>query len=338
MKIVMLSHKDFGNSGWHILQALKRLGHSVYLVKISHNRLKRLGDFVFEDVQYKAPSVIGIRELITQKRKHNLKYYKIVQKAINEADVIHFKGDEPPRKKWFHVTIPDSKKTVVTVGGSNFRRKSRIPLAANALYPIEEYWDATIRTALTADLNYKEFKGIYTQQAIDSEAKETTWKAKKIPIIAHSPSSREKKGTDSIFLPAMECLKRKGYHFELDIIEKVSQEECIERKKRATLFFDQCVVGFYGNAALEAMQFGIPTITWISREAVLQSNGKINYAKCPVISPEPTVESFVKYMERFLSNPQRQKKLSERTKTFCDSFHSYRAVGKMWEKIYKGEK
>lgn len=76
--------------------------------------------------------------------------------------------------------------------------------------------------------------------------------------IVHAPTNRQIKST-AAFLEAVERLQADGFPVELDLIERVSWAECLERKARADIFFDQVILG-YGNNALEAWAMGIPVV------------------------------------------------------------------------------
>ena len=133
-------------------------------------------------------------------------------------------------------------------------------------------------------------------------------------------------------MPALEILKNEGFKFKLDIIEGIPYDECVERKKKASIFIDQISeTGFYGNSSLEAMQYGIPTICYISEQAAKQSNDKIT-KNCPVINPGNTIESVASKFRHILKSDLTE--IAKQTKKFTDEFHSYEVVGKMWREIY----
>lgn len=77
-------------------------------------------------------------------------------------------------------------------------------------------------------------------------------------LIATAPTRRAIKSTDAI-IAAVLSLRAGGLPVELDVIERVSHHECLRRKARADLYFDQLHLG-YGVNALEAWAMGIPVI------------------------------------------------------------------------------
>ena len=313
MYVVMLSLKDYAGSGWKIADAINQTGqHKVFHATRVPHQFGYPSDAVLEE---------GGRLAITR--------------AIKRADIVHFKGDEPPTADWWGVHIPKGLPRIVSVGGSSFRRlpggvKCKVAMGH---YPLSVYVaEADIRTALTPDLNYPDFRGTYTQQCIDANRQPYLWKRAQKVIISHSPSVRSKKGTEMI-IEAVRRLQDEGFRVELDIIEGVSNAECVQRKRRATLFIDQISdTGYYGISALEAMQFGVPVMAHISEQAIAQSEGKLN--GLPVIRVNKSATSVYFTLKHYLENMGELADLSILTKHWADTFHSYEQVGAMWSEIY----
>jgi hypothetical protein len=82
--------------------------------------------------------------------------------------------------------------------------------------------------------------------------------------VAHAPTNRKIKSTDAL-IAAVDRLRSEGAAIELDVIEKVSNAECMQRKARADVFVDQVILG-YGCNAIEAWGMGIPVIAGIDVE------------------------------------------------------------------------
>ncbi len=89
-------------------------------------------------------------------------------------------------------------------------------------------------------------------------------------VIGYSPTSRSKVGQwhDKGYERTVEILhnmhERLGYDF--DVIENVSYEECIQRKRRCSILIDECVTGSYHRSALEAVALGKIAICNLSEE------------------------------------------------------------------------
>jgi glycosyltransferase involved in cell wall biosynthesis len=119
---------------------------------------------------------------------------------------------------------------------------------------------------------------------------------------------------------------------DLLVIRGLTFKRAVELRKDATMFFDQFRVGFYGNSAIEAMQFGIPTAAWISPEAIKQAGGALE--GCPVITMDKDADLWVDTLADILSDSTKMEELSVQNKEWCDKMHSYQAIAKQWKKIY----
>lgn len=307
----MLSTRDYAGSGGRIREAVNGSGrHEVFLVTATGHQYGYTVDGCLD-----TGDTLAIRQ------------------AIRRCDVIHFKGDNPPVKVWRGIPLPD-RPVVVTVGGSAFRRlPGKTCRVAMGLYPLSDYVNgADIRTALTPDLNYPAYLGTYTQHCINAEAAPYTWKRGRAFIVGHSPSARRKKGTDALII-AVDKLKDEGVNVRLDIIENVTNSECVERKKRHTVFFDQVAdTGFYGMSAVEAMQFGVPVMAYVSEMALQQSDGKLSHV--PVINCGKTPQGIYKLLKYYIDNRKELETLSVVTKWWADKFHGFTTSAKMWNDIY----
>lgn len=312
----MLSTGDSAGSGYKIKQAVHKVSknHNIITVFKKKHKYGYKSDYILND---------------------DNKFY--IQKLIDNCDIIHFKGDELPVENWNGLIIPEDKKIIITVGGSGFRRNEteKPKKIAQNWHSLESYILKTdLRTCITPDLNYVNFESHYTPHAIDVNSAKYTWKIKEKIIIQHSPSNRKKKGTDTIILPALYELKDEGFDFEIELLENLTNKECIKLKKNGNIFIDQiCETGFYGMSTLESIQFGIPTIAYISEKSIKQSDDIINKEDCKIISVKNKNElkNNIKFL---LNNIDYLKQLSIDTKTYASKVHSFESVGSLWVKLY----
>jgi hypothetical protein len=311
MKIAIISRFDYCGSGYRMAQAIN-------LNTKNHVQYFRL---VPDGQSFGRP-----QPLFTP----NGKEWSVSNQVIDEVnellrgvDIIHIKGDEPPTEKYFPL-LNLEKPTVISVAGSFFRRgKSRV---AQPLEDISVYLENTDkRTALMADLNYPEFDSQFTPHPHDVTNTEVTWEPRKKPLIVHTPTSKKKKGT-AIFLEAV-----KDFDVDVEVIYEQPHSVAIDAISRASIVFDQCRQESYGNVTIEATARGIPTLTQLSEKSVKWSGGLLENS--PIVDTGSTVESVRDAIETILSKDQMQ--LSKDTRAFCERVHSYEAVAKMWDKIYK---
>ena len=197
------------------------------------------------------------------------------------------------------------------------------------------------RVAMTPDLNFDWFEGRFIPHAIDCNKYTYGWVDGN--HLAHSPSNQERKGTSDL-QTAIE-----GLDLTFDLIHDVSHQECVERKSKSNLFFDQAgqeiqarlgvdtVIGWYGNSALEAAVFGIPTIAHLSEEAFegAARAGRDIRKECAIINTPLGPEGIRETIRNFLSlSKEERQELSRRTRTWIEHFHSYQACARELEKVY----
>ena len=197
------------------------------------------------------------------------------------------------------------------------------------------------RVATTPDLCFKWFDGRWIPLPIDTDRFSYDWNDGR--VVGHSPSRPERKGTAE-FMEAVSTLP-----CEIDLIQGVSHSECVERKARCSLFFDQAgwelpryggrPVGIYGNSALEAAVRGIPTIAHLSEElfAGALRGGKDLRADCLIINTPLGVDGIRATLRRWLDGPAEERELHSReTRAWVERNHSYRPVAADLAAVYDG--
>jgi glycosyltransferase involved in cell wall biosynthesis len=96
--------------------------------------------------------------------------------------------------------------------------------------------------------------------------------------IVHAPNHPEFKGT-RFLIEAVEELRREGHEIDLQLVQKVPNAQAVEIYRSADLIFDQCLVGFHGYFAIEAMAMGKPVLTYIRKREYL-----LHPEECPLQS------------------------------------------------------
>jgi hypothetical protein len=196
------------------------------------------------------------------------------------------------------------------------------------LWPLKTYQNIDLQTVLTPDLLISGEKIMYTPQGFPTTESTIQRNKNKRLVISHAPSNSSKKGTDSLILPALEILSKK-YDFEIVLITGMAHDKCLEIIKKSDIFIDQVLVGFYGNAALEAMSYGIPTVAYLDEKylRLVDTSSK----KIPIINTKyQTKEAIVEALEPFLKKPTKLKNISKKTKKWVTKHHDYQIIGKLW--------
>ena len=112
--------------------------------------------------------------------------------------------------------------------------------------------------------------------------------------IVHAPNHQGFKGT-SFLVAAVKQLQDRGMPVELKLVEHVPNREALEIYRQADIVFDQCLIGFHGYFALEAMAMGKPVVAFIRdpQTSLLGSD------ECPMINVRPeTVEAVLEELIR----------------------------------------
>jgi hypothetical protein len=200
------------------------------------------------------------------------------------------------------------------------------------------------RVAMTPDLLFPWFDGVYIPHAIDTRLVPCSWSPGR--VVGHSPSAPRRKGTKEL---VRALAKLEALNISLDLILGVPHNACLARKRQATLFFDQAgreskrqlgvntVVGWYGNSALEAAVHGIPTIAHLSEPALHAADASRTdvSARCAIINTPLGAEGIARTIRWFFElSSEDQANLSMATRRWVDEFHSYPAVATQLDRLY----
>ncbi len=120
------------------------------------------------------------------------------------------------------------------------------------------------------------------------------------------------------------------------------------RKQHAGLFFDQAgrhrvldlgiedIIGWYGNAAVEAMAFGIPTVAHLSQSACEQAAAAgADLSDNPVINIARDRRSMIDAFRDYAGGSfEHRAEISRKTRAYAESFHGNEACAKRLAAIY----
>lgn len=97
--------------------------------------------------------------------------------------------------------------------------------------------------------------------------------------IVHAPNHRQFKGTRYLE-QAIASLQQEGIAIELILVERLSNDQALEIYRSADVIFDQCLIGFHGYFALEAMALGKPVMCFIRKPGEYL----LHPEECPIIN------------------------------------------------------
>lgn len=146
------------------------------------------------------------------------------------------------------------------------------------------------------------------------------------PRVSHSPTNREIKGTADFLRAAYELRHRMG----LDLIEWVSWDECLIRKAKSELFFDQLHIG-YALSGIEAMAMRIPVIGG-ARDARILELMEQTFDYLPFVRADDTN---LRDALELLLDQQERKKWGEIGRYHVERYHDEVKVAKQLVGIYE---
>ena len=101
-------------------------------------------------------------------------------------------------------------------------------------------------------------------------------------VIVHAPNHRSYKGTRHL-TAAVQRLRDEGLAIELVLVERQPNDRALEIYRTADLVFDQCLIGFHGYFALEAMALGKAVLCFIRKPEEYLLRGQ----ECPIVNARP---------------------------------------------------
>jgi len=147
-------------------------------------------------------------------------------------------------------------------------------------------------------------------------------------LVVHAPNHRQYKGT-RFLLDVVSNLQQDGVPIELKLVEKVPNNEALKIYQTADIIFDQCIVGFHGFFAIEAMAMGKAVIVYIRKpEKYL-----IDYKECPFINASP--EKLESTLRELATDRKRLHQLGKAGRRYVEKYYTLEAFAKRLDRAYK---
>ncbi len=137
--------------------------------------------------------------------------------------------------------------------------------------------------------------------------------------VVHAANHRMFKGT-RFLEQAIAELRAEGLAIELDIVERVTNDEVRRRTARADIVAEQFLIGWFGYFAVEAMALGKPVISFVRKPEYLPSG-----VDCPVVSADP--RTLKETLRALALDPCRRQALGEAGRRFAERIFSLEAFG-----------
>lgn len=250
----------------------------------------------------------------------------VLLKEWDLADVVHLHHDFRSFEKAYKVAekILPAKPFVIEYHGTGFREFSEYHL-------VEQRYFNAVGVVSTLDLWLlapTELEWLPTPMDVEK------LKRMKQPddgtiVIAHAPTDRTIKSTKQL-IEAVDKLQREGFDVELDIIEHRPWKECLERKAKADIYFDQVILG-YGCNALEAWSMGIPVVAGAQDDTLDEMERR--FGQLPFY--HATEETIYDAVKELLEYPGLRQRYAQIGHDYVRKYHDEPVVVEQLKRIYQ---
>ena len=145
--------------------------------------------------------------------------------------------------------------------------------------------------------------------------------------VVHASNHRQFKGSRHL-IAAIETLQKEGYAIELVLIERIPNAEAMNVYRTADIVFDQCLIGFHGYFALEAMALGKPVMAFMRKPQYL-----IDPENCPLINIHPG--TIVESLRGFLENRESLVEIGRNSRRYIERYYGLPAFSERLKRAYE---
>lgn len=145
--------------------------------------------------------------------------------------------------------------------------------------------------------------------------------------VVHAPNHREFKGTRYLE-SAIQALQAEGVSIELVLVEKMSNQQALNVYRTADVIFDQCLIGFHGYFALEAMALGKPVMCYIRKP----NDYLLCAEECPIINTH--VDTLKDDLYRLALAPESLPVIGRKGREYVERHYSRAAFAARLQRAY----
>jgi len=149
----------------------------------------------------------------------------------------------------------------------------------------------------------------------------------------HAPNHRTVKGT-GFMLRAVEELRAEGIPVEIEVLQRVPNEEVLRGILRADVVLDQLIIGWYAMTAIEAMSLGKPVVCHVRPDLhdLYVGAGLLEPDELPLVDASPRT---IKEAIRSLATRDRRElvELGRRGQAYVRRRHSLETIGADFARI-----
>lgn len=145
--------------------------------------------------------------------------------------------------------------------------------------------------------------------------------------VVHAPNHRGFKGTRYI-IEAVQQLQAEGVPIELQLVEGVPNRQALEIYRTADIVFDQCLIGFHGYFALEALAMGKPVMVYIRDP----QRYLLHPEECPLINAR--ADQVLEVLRELVRDRQRLYELGVQGRRYIEKYFTVAAFAERLRRAY----
>lgn len=145
--------------------------------------------------------------------------------------------------------------------------------------------------------------------------------------VVHASNHRQFKGSRHL-IAAIAALQKEGHDIELVLVERIPNTEAMKIYRSADIVFDQCLIGFHGYFALEAMALGKPVMVFIRKPEYL-----IDSENCPLINVRP--ETIIESLREIMCNRAQLTDIGKKSRQYIEQHYGLPAFAGRLRRSYE---
>ena len=126
----------------------------------------------------------------------------------------------------------------------------------------------------------------------------------------------------------MSALQTEGVPIELVLVEKLPNHEALNVYRTADVIFDQCLIGYHGYFALEAMALGKPVMCYIRKP----DEYLLHPQECPIINTH--IDTLKQDLRRLVSSREELELIGRRGRQYVERHYSREAFAGRLRRAY----
>ena len=253
-----------------------------------------------------------------------------IKRMILKTDVLIFHTAMAPFMITFGLTKEDlkDKKKLLYFHGSDLR-----PYGSDIIDQANHYWEDYEILVSTPDLlelvprgshwmpvcrSFRELRAKYMPSKRDLKAIASFGEEQVKTLLGHAPTNPEIKGSNVFFRVITEVVKQFP-NAAYSAIHNLPWDSCLRKMAQLDIFYDQCVLGAYGLAAVEAGAFKLPVVCPLKPE-VLTAMKEITDMPPPFIQFK-TEEKLIEMSLMLCMDPKGRKYFGDMAYDYCKAVH-----------------